>query len=143
MRMKKVYDQSKLVRNTPDASGALPDPTKPDGVVLQALPGAVTAVRIQHAGPVQKFTPALLDGGKAEGWLSMDGSTVTLHSEDGPVLYVIDRPPGTYCCFCNQPCRSSPDAQVHVEREHTLPSPDPQNPHGYRRDNFYLCTKKE
>ena len=107
-------------------------------------------VEVQHAGPVQSFTPRFLQSGMEEGWISMSKGKITLDTAkaDGtpaPVVYKIDRAPGAYCCHCNQKLDGGNEiAQAHIEEKHPgIASPDESNPAGYRIDNFYACTKEE
>jgi hypothetical protein len=103
----------------------------------------VIGVRVLRAKRLQHFSPGLIDGGLAEGWLSIGQGVITIAGEAGPVAYRIVRAPGAYCCHCDAPVggpeRQSPgndgltEGQRHARDTHgDTPSPDPLNPAGYR-----------
>lgn len=108
--------------------------------------GKVNGVKVLRARRVHHFTPDFVQGGAAEGWLSLSGGRITIHGVDGDVVYVIVRAPGHYCCFDDA---ALPDAgtmlasgltigSTHVKEVHeNAASPDPSNPSGYRKENFY------
>lgn len=103
----------------------------------------VSGVKILRAGPRQNLSPRFIEGGVAEGWLSMGKGKVVLHGEDGDVVYRMERIPGYYCCHCGRKLDDGPGGQVHVAAAHKgTKSPDPSNPAGYRRDNFYACVRE-
>jgi hypothetical protein len=109
-------------------------------------------VQVLGARRRQHFTPGLVEGGQGEGWLSVQGDRLTIHGttvSNGreritPVVYRILRAPGYYCCHCQKAVIDAPTAKLHVEAQHPgVASPDPANPAGYRRDNFYACEREE
>lgn len=69
-----------------DATGALLDPPQ------------VAHLEVKHTGTTaeQHFSTRLVAAGLAEGWLSIDGQTLTLKSEPDDLVYTILRVPGKY-----------------------------------------------
>lgn len=115
---------------------------------------SVRGIKVLRAGERQHFSPRLVEGGVAEGWLSMAEGKIVIHGEDGRVVYRIERTPGFYCCHCGRKLDDSPGAKTHVEKTHGQlgpdgsvvsmpPSPNPENPSGYERINYYDCVKDE
>lgn len=85
----------------------------------------------------------MIEGGAAEGWLSLGGGKVTIAAEGGDVVYAIERPPGHYCCHCDAKLDGEHQARAHVASNHKgKASPDEKHPAGYRKDNFYSCVKE-
>jgi len=144
MLLKRLYHQDKLVRNVRGMDQALKDPGRPEDVVLEVLPGAVRGVQVLRAGARQHFSPGIIEGGVAEGWLSMGKGKLVIQGEDGAIVYRIARTPGHYCCHCQKAVDDGSGGQAHVAAAHAgKVSPDPSNPAGYRRDNFYACVREE
>lgn len=103
----------------------------------------VTHVDVRTTPETQKFTPRIVEKGRAEGWM-----TITEHGEfvirtgegEDDVVYAIIAPPGRYCCHCGAPLSSERQAKAHVADKHGgEDSPSAENPSGYARHNFYLC----
>lgn len=129
MQLKKMYHEDKLVRDSL-------------GKVVEVKPGAVRGVVVKRADHgAQKFTQKFLDTGLEEGWLSMGNGQITITNLEGDnLIYEIVRKPGHYCCHCDAPVGSSKDGEKDCKEQHKgIVSPDPGNPSGYRRDNFYSC----
>lgn len=100
----------------------------------------VSGVKVLRAGKAQNFSPSFIEGGAAEGWLSMAQGRITIHGADGDIVYVIARAPGMYCAHCEQKLDGAGEAKTHIDSRHGGDkSPDPLNPAGYRVDNFYAC----
>lgn len=90
----------------------------------------------------QKFTQRFLDMGVTEGWLSIANGNFIIKTapELEDVVYKVVRKPGHYCCHTDQPLADEHAARKHIADNYLgVESPDPQNPAGYRKDNFYLC----
>ena len=111
----------------------------------------ISHVEILHAGPVQRFSPQFLQNGQAEGWVGISKGKITIDAKPDPVVYQIKRAPGVYCCHCGQrlPAGAAQDQSgqflppPHVAEKHKgAVSPDPENPSGYRQENYYTCTKE-
>jgi hypothetical protein len=119
----------------------------------------LSAVKVLKAGAEQKFSQRIIDQLVAEGVMAIDGDLLALSTEPA-LTYRITRRPGTYCCYCNAAVDPGPSALAHVaehlvEKPKTLggkmldmvglykppKNPDPNNPSGYRRDNFYFCER--
>ena len=154
MILKRIYDRqadkSQWVPQYRDASGRITD--DPRQVVSTVLQPPVVGVKVVYAGMQQHFTPEIVERGTVEGWLSLGQGRITIHGQDGPVVYRIVRTPGWYCCYCGAviPDASAigPDGQTlgrhHVQGIHgdEGASPDPQNPSGYCRVNAYECVRE-
>lgn len=105
--------------------------------------GHVCGVKILHVKPRWHVSPPLLEQGRVQGWLRLTGTTLTVRGENRQVVYEVIRIPGHYCCHCEQEVGESVAGATHVASVHPgVPSPDPNNPHGHRRDNFYTCVLK-
>lgn len=99
-----------------------------EGMRLLAMPGKF-----------HTMTPRLIEKGQAESWLVREGKKLTVKALNGSVAFELVRPPGYYCCHCDAPVDDGNSAKVHIAAKHrTDESPDPSNPVGYRKDNFYL-----
>jgi hypothetical protein len=117
----------------------------------QVSPARVTGIEVRTApapGQRHHFTPGLLDRGMAEGWLSVSRGVITLHAAEGDLAFRILRAPGHYCCHCGVPiehggawvdeAKTQTKGQAHVATAHPkTTSPDPANPAGYERINYY------
>jgi len=103
----------------------------------------VAHVEILHAGPHQCFSTGLVAQATSEGWLTIKGKQLTLKSKP-PLKYRIEREPGYYCCHCGQALAAGgPEAQAHVAGKHDgKKSPDPSNPAGYERIDYFDCVKE-
>jgi hypothetical protein len=103
----------------------------------------VDHVEVLHAGPHQRFSTGLVAQGVSEDWLSIKGTQLTLKSKP-PLNYRIEREPGYYCCHCKQALAAGgPEAQAHVAGKHGgKKSPDPSNPAGYERIDYFDCGKE-
>jgi hypothetical protein len=113
------------------------------GTAVRPVP-PVIGVQVLNAGKTQHFSTRLVEGGLAEGWLSMAQGIISLGSGPTVTRYKIESGPGLYCCFCQAKQDDSVSAQGHVARAHAGgTSPDESNPSGYRRDNFYTGTLLE
>ncbi len=135
MLLKRVYDH--------EASRDQWTPRYNDrGVEVDRIP-PLKAIKLLHAGPRQNFSPSLIEGAIAEGWVAMGDGQIVLRTEP-PASYRIVRVPGYYCCHCQKKLEDGPSGKTHVEAVHAgQTSPDPGNPSGYRRDNFYACERVE
>ncbi len=105
-------------------------------------PGTQTVdhVEVRYITKTQKITQRTIDKGLAEGWMSIGNGMITLKSKPGDVSYKIVRIPGYYCCHTNVMLDGEVAARRHVaEKFDGKASPDPANPAGYRKDNFYYC----
>jgi len=102
----------------------------------------VSGVRVLRLGRKQKFSPDLLARGQAEGWLVVQGRTLTLKHADGEVAFNIVRTPGYYCCHCGVAVGDGAEARVHIGALHAgQDSPDPESPSGYMRTHAYKAVQ--
>jgi len=120
-----------------------------DGKMKVAVP-PVRGITVLRARSVQRFTQNLINGGLREGWLGMSGGRIHITAESGNLTYLIIRTPGAYCCHCDEsvPGGGSPasaeESLTHVAQAHPEETcPDPQNPAGYRVENFYTGILEE
>lgn len=98
-------------------------------------------VKVLHAGDKQHFTQHFLDTGVEAGFVTISKGEIVLHTNP-ELRYKIVRKPGYYCCFDNAPMGSGAEAQEYVSKNFAnQPSPDTNNPKGYRQDNFYACER--
>jgi len=117
-------------------------------------------VRVLRAGRRQRFSQGLVDEAVRDGWMALADGRITVRGVDKTLTYRIVRGPGYYCCYCGEPQPGAPEAKAHVTMHVEAPSnpswfrrlvggrkalelPDPQNPSGYRRDNFYECVRED
>lgn len=131
------------VRNSLDANGRLTNPKRAPGAVLNA-PG-LSHIEVYDTGttPAQHFTSRFVERGKEEGWLTIENGILTIYAEPENLVYRVLRVPGRYSCFDG---RKLPDddtgalARAYLAEHHAgQPSPDPENPAGYRMINYYDC----
>lgn len=138
-------------RNVRDPdTGKLVDPTQPEGELLNAPP--VHRVSLKHSGvrAAQNFSTRLVEGGIAQGWITLGQGKLVMHTPDGEddLEFTVERGPGYYSAFTHEPIA---DANRVVSAGLTLgmqfvqakhpgeKSPDASNPSGYYRLNHYEC----
>ncbi len=140
-----------------------------EGSVAAGAP-RVDYIKVLRSNPRWHVSPTLVERSMAEGWLSVDEGKMVLKTGKGEsdLVYMIERPPGLFCCECDHALDDQHRARRHVLTEHLgadpriLPrdnselqkvfgellksghfeSSDKENPAGYRRDNFYACVKQ-
>ena len=100
-------------------------------------------VEVDRLTDTQVFSPNVIAGGIAEGWLDASDKTITIHTTDGDLVYNIVKKPGRYCCHCGEKLQddaTGETAREHVAKKHAgKQSPDPENPSGYKMQNFTEC----
>ena len=71
----------------------------------QFTDGKCTHMRVIHTGthPEQNFSQRLIAAGLGEGWVSLDGDTLTMKTDGEPLRYTIVRKPGYYCKSTGEP----------------------------------------
>lgn len=117
-------------------------------------------VQLRHTGvdAEQNFSTTLVSTAIGEGWMVVEGGTITLHTDVGPLRYTVKRTPGYYCCHDGKRIPISDMAQQ--ERLRTgigrlaaaearayiatqgftgKASPDKANPAGYEVIDHYEC----
>lgn len=131
MLLRRQYHEDKLVRDK-------------DGKVTEVKPGAVKGVEVLKITNTQHLTGSFLEGGESEGWLSRSGDVIVIKNLKGSdVRYKIVRRPGYYCCHCKKAVDDGQSALIHLAAQHQgVTSPDPSNPAGYERINYYDCVKE-
>ena len=98
-------------------------------------------IKVLRAKDKQHFSTRFVEKSLADGLLSMGDGQLILRTRP-KLTYRIVRAPGYYCCHCHRPADDGSAARLHIEAEHKdEASPDPCNPAGYRRDNFYSCER--
>lgn len=105
--------------------------------------GNVTHLKLLRTPPADQKIPEQLVGmGFREGWLSIESGRFIFKSEPPLVLRIVEEP-GYYCCHSGVQLPGEVEAQQHVAANYAnVPSPDPQNPAGYRRTHYYACQKE-
>ena len=109
----------------------------------------VTGVSIRDTGaqPEQHFKRQRVEEALVQGWMSLGRGLLTIHAEEGDLVYTIQRVPGTYCCYCQAKLDddvSGASGRAHITREHgDAASPDPSNPAGWLVTNAYECVLEE
>jgi hypothetical protein len=100
----------------------------------------VDYLKVLKITPIQKFSPRFINAGLDGGYLSFTKEKITLTSKPNDLVYNVKETPGFFCCFDNERMANGTAAQAYIlENFPGQKSPDPQNPSGYRKDNFYLC----
>lgn len=120
----------------------------------------VTGVELRHTGihAEQNFSVRLVSQALAEGWMELQGDTILLHTDVGPLRYSVKRAPGYYCCHDGKRIPISEMAQHERLRSGVgrlaaaearaylatqgfagKASPDPANPAGYLVLEHYEC----
>lgn len=98
-------------------------------------------IKVLRAGDKQHFSTRFIATGQTIGYVSVADGMITLTTKP-KLVYNIIRAPGYYCCHCDAPMSDGAEARGHLEVEHKgKKSPDPSNPAGYRKDNFYACER--
>lgn len=77
----------------------------------------VSEIEVQRAGAVQHFSPRIVETGRREGWLSLEGTQLRINGRDRTLVYLVDRIPGRY--------------------------PDPEREGQYEQINYYDCSLVE
>jgi len=101
---------------------------------------AVPKIKVLREKKLMRWSPRWLIGGLTEGWLEWSGDRITLKGTP-PLVYNIVGKPGYYCCHDNRFF----DQERALCKAYTetifkgVPSPDPNNPLGWRLDNHFTC----
>jgi len=128
-----------------DATSIAKCPDCRNGVAVRVTP-PVDHVQVKHTGTKvnQNFSTRFVETGILEGWVSMVGQTITLHTKPQNLVYAITKRPGRYCSHCGDKLNDDTrgvEARAHVREKHPgKKSPDPESPAGYAQVNAYLCT---
>lgn len=103
----------------------------------------VRAVKILRLGQKQNLSPRLVEAAVAQGWMKLEQGRITLKAEPQDVTLRIVSAPGYYCCHCDAAWDNGASGRTHIAQAHKGElSPDPNNPAGYRRDNFFACERE-
>lgn len=132
-------------RNKPDAMGKLLDPHRAPGVLLN--PPLFHHLEIEHSGtkPEQHFSARLVQRGQEEGWMHIQDGKLILYAQPDNLVYDIKRAPGRYSCFDGSKLPDDEDDSGRLARAEIAAkypgqkSPDPDNPAGYYKINYYDC----
>lgn len=62
-------------------------------------PQRVSHVLVKHTGlkPEQNFSRRLVESALADGWMTLDGATLTMKGDPEDLVYLVKRDPGYYC----------------------------------------------
>ena len=159
MELKKIYDipegwqreyegladfeaflaQSRL---TPEQQAVQLETFKRTARVVNIPPQKGIEVINTGSTPYQNWGRDFVEQGLKGGWVSVGQSMLTLHTRNaGDLAFAILKVPGTYCCHCDAQLEDDPTGQTgrwHVQSVHgETPSPDPQNPLGFRYTHAY------
>lgn len=98
----------------------------------------------ERVNKVQKFSPSLIERGVHQGYISTGDGKITFKTPPGtpPVVYKIVELPGEFrCCHCNALVDGDPkNAKAHIDTQHpNTPSPDSNNPSGWKQELVYTC----
>lgn len=152
LTLRKIADKNgpEPPRNLPDPEGRFPRPDllMTGGRVGDLLePWPLAGVELVGDPPaVHRFKPQWLLAAVTQGWASLAQGRITLHTVGGDVAWRIVREPGAYCCCCGDRVGDGPTADpAEAARRCTYvaacqayqPGADPENPAGYRVDNYY------
>lgn len=97
-------------------------------------------LKIMRHGKVQNFTQKFINRGMQDGFLTMSKGEIIIHAQPKDLTYKIVRVPGYYCCHDDAPVANEREAREYIEKNHKgKECDDPNNPSGYRKDNFYHC----
>lgn len=102
--------------------------------------GKLDHIQVNHTGthPEQTFSTQMVDQGMAEGWISVVKGELVLHAKPEDLHYAILNGPGFYCCHDGSKHATGKDAQNYTAKKFAgKPSPDANNPAGYRKLNGY------
>lgn len=131
----KLHEEERLDYSKLDEKG---QPT----LVTEKVPQVIGVTIKRPDKGRHNFSPRFLERGMAEGWLMREGNKITLKADNGTLVYTIERTPGYFCCHCKMPLDDGA-GKAHVQAAHKgEKSPDPNNPAGYRKDNFYACVRE-
>lgn len=92
-------------------------------------------------GEPQKFSTKQILDRLADGLVVAAGNEFVWKTTP-ELRFRIVRRPGYCCCFDDEPMADRNAASAYVAAHYTgQPSPDANNPAGFRRDNFYYCVR--
>ena len=115
--------------------------------LLNMPPVAGVSIRDTGAQPEQHFKRQRVEEALIEGWMSLGRGKLTIHADEGDLVYTIARVTGTYCCHCAQKLDDDPSGvtpRLHLAREHgEAPSPMPAHPAGWLVTNAYECVLED
>lgn len=127
-----------VINDTLDGVADCPDC---EGGVRKVPVPPVAGIEILSVKENQHFSTHLVANAVNEGWMSQDKDLLTIKGANKMVTYRIARMPGYYCVHCGEHLVDGGRiAQMHVESRHGgEASPDPANPAGYEKINYYDC----
>ena len=99
----------------------------------------LTHVEVIRKSKKQNFTRKFIDKSVESGLMTLTKGSIVLHTVP-ELTYKIIRGPGIFCCFDNERISDQEEARAYVAKNFKgVPSPDSNNPSGYRDDRFYAC----
>lgn len=144
MHLKRVFDEhAPKEKWVPRLDAAGQEMHDENGERIMIPPVVPNVVEVLHAGLHQHFSPDMVFRGGQAGWLVSGGGKLTVRGVDGAITYKVVRVPGYYCCHCKAPMDDGLTARAHLAEKHAgEKSPDPSNPSGYERINYYDCVRE-
>lgn len=158
MKVKKVYDQDSLAKWKTEVdvmfekikvkllevgfSEEEATNVARNRAVSSVAPPKVNYVELEHTGTSagQRFSTHLVAQGVSDGWMVVLGDKLIIKAKPEDLLYDIKRAPGYYCCFDGKSLPDAIMAAAYVKQHYVgQQSPDPSNPLGYEKINFYDC----
>lgn len=103
--------------------------------------GRAMQVRILRSGDAWRPSTRVIEQGTAEGWLTLGGGAVTLHTPEGDVRFRIIHPPGRRCVQTGRPLGSEKEAREHATTVGSIGA-DPENLSGYINARYYDCVRE-
>lgn len=105
-------------------------------------------IRVKTAAEFQKFSPRIINTAVIEGWMTLGKGLLTIHGEEGDVVYKVLRIPGYYCCFCGGKLDGEVKSRAHVLELHKdAKKPNTRasrnNPAGYELAAYFSCAREE
>ncbi len=101
----------------------------------------VTVTRVGDVGTRQNFSTKRMLEYAEMGLSKIDKGIMTLGTVP-ELKFKIIRSPGRYCCHDDHPCGNGKEALAYIQEHFAgIDSPDPSNPSGYRKDNYYATER--
>jgi len=150
MLLKLIYDADDLARYHDERISAIATASDKGTTLADALtlgekltrPPGIKYAEVRHTGvrAAQNFSTRLVAQGVADGWITIDGDTLTLRADPEDLVYTIVARPGFYCCHDGKAFADRDGALLYTQTYFGAEeSPDQNHPHGWGRRNHYEC----